>query len=43
MQMYSISEVASETQRANLQGARGNMLPTLNGDITSWDKPGKRY
>src|SRR5947199_2895557 len=28
------SQVASETQRAYLTGARGNMLPTLNGDIT---------
>ena len=27
------SQVASETQRANLTGARGNMLPTLNGTI----------
>jgi outer membrane protein len=27
------SEITSETQRANLQQARGNMLPTLNGSI----------
>lgn len=28
------SQVASETQRANLTAARGNMLPTLNGDVS---------
>jgi len=27
------SEITSETQKANLQQARGNMLPTLNGNI----------
>lgn len=28
------SEITSETQKVSLLGARGNMLPTLNGDIS---------